>query len=178
MSNGTFLYTTQLTGSIGQQTATIPVLDAYYSNGVGFPSNGELLIPFWNASTSTWGCERILYGSVDYSAETFTVTTNGRGFKNTGTALGFGYANGPTSGNFNSTGTNCVITMAANHYLQTGMERFIRFTSAIGNWPANSLNGTYKITRVNDTNFTITLPVSLTATGTMEILPTIRVYTV
>ena len=167
-----------MTGSIGQQTATIPVLDAYYNNGVGFPTNGELLIPFWNASTSTWGCERILYGSVDYAAETFTVTTNGRGFKNTGTAPGFGYANGPESGNFNSTGTTCVITMGANHNLQTGMERFIRFTSAIGNNPTNSLNGTYKITRVSDTAFSISLPVSLTATGTMEILPTIRVYTV
>ena len=178
VSNSTFLYTTQLTGSIGQQTATIPVLDAYYNNGVGFPTNGELLIPFWNASTSTWGCERILYGSVDYAAETFTVTTNGRGFKNTGTAPGFGYANGPESGNFNSTGTTCVITMGANHNLQTGMERFIRFTSAIGNNPTNSLNGTYKITRVSDTAFSISLPVSLTATGTMEILPTIRVYTV
>jgi hypothetical protein len=178
VSNSTFLYTTQLTGSIGQQTATIPVLDAYYNNGVGFPTNGELLIPFWNASTSTWGCERILYGSVDYAAETFTVTTNGRGFKNTGTAPGFGYANGPESGNFNSTGTTCVIAMGANHNLQTGMERFIRFTSAIGNNPTNSLNGTYKITRVSDTAFSISLPVSLTATGTMEILPTIRVYTV
>ena len=178
VSNGTFLYTTQLTGAIGQQTATIPVLDAYYNNGVGFPTNGELLLPFWNASTSTWGCERILYGSVDYAAETFTVTTNGRGFKNTGTALGFGYANGPESGNFNSSGTNCVITMGSNHNLQTGMERFIRFTSAIGNWPTGSLNGTYKITRVSDTAFSISLPVSLTATGTMEILPTIRVYTV
>ena len=137
-----------------------------------------MLIPFWNASTSTWGCERILYGSVDYAAETFTVTTNGRGFKNTGTALGFGYANGPESGNFNSSGTNCVITMGSNHNLQTGMERFIRFTSAIGSWPTGSLNGTYKITRASDTAFSISLPVSLTATGTMEILPTIRVYTV
>ena len=68
--------------------------------------------------------------------------------------------------------------MGSNHNLQTGMERFIRFTSAIGNWPTGSLNGTYKITRVSDTAFSISLPVSLTATGTMEILPTIRVYTV
>ena len=167
-----------MTGSIGQQTATIPVLDAYYNNGVGFPTNGELLLPFWNASTSTWGCERILYGSVDYSAETFTVTTNGRGFKNTGTQLGYGYANGPETGNFNSTGSNCVITMGSNHNLQTGMERFIRFTSAIGTNPTGTLNGTYKITRISDLMFSITLPVNMTLTGTMEILPTIRVYTV
>ena len=178
VSNGVFLYTTQLTGSIGQQTATIPVLDAYYNNGIGFPSNGELLLPYWNSTEGVWGCERILYGSVDYNAETFTVTTNGRGFKYTGSAPGFGFANGPTSGNFNSTGTTCNITMNAVHNLQTGMERFIRFTSAIGSYPSTSLNGTYKITRTGDNTFSITLPVSLTATGSMEILPTIRVYTV
>ena len=179
VSNGVFLYTTQLTGSIGTQTATIPVLDAYYNSGVGFPTNGELLLPFWNTNTQTWGCERILYGSVDYSTNEFTVTTNGRGFKDTGTALGTGYANAPTTGTFSASGsTVCTITMAANHYLQTGMERFIRFTAAIGNYPSNSLNGTYKITRTGETTFQITLPVTLTATGSMEILPTIRVYTV
>ena len=178
ISNGVFLYTTQLTGSIGVQTATIPVLDAYYSNGIGFPSNGELIIPFWNATEQVWGCERILYGSVDYSTNEFTVTTNGRGYKNSGTQEGFGYANGPEAGNFNATGTTVNITMGANHNLQTGMERFIRFTSAIGSYPADSLNGTYKITKTGDTSFQITIPVSLTATGTMEILPTIRVYTV
>ena len=178
ISNGVFLYTTQLTGSIGVQTATIPVLDAYYNNGIGFPTNGELLLPFWNNAEQVWGCERILYGSVDYSTEEFTVTTNGRGYKNTGTQLGFGYANGPTAGNFNASGTTVTMTMGANHYLQTGMERFIRFTSAIGSYPTDSLNGTYKITRISDTTFSIQIPVSLTATGTMEILPTIRVYTV
>jgi hypothetical protein len=179
VSNGVFLYTTQLTGSIGTQTATIPVLDAYYNSGVGFPTNGELLLPFWNTNTQTWGCERILYGSVDYSTNEFTVTTNGRGFKDTGTALGTGYANAPTTGTFAASGsTVCTITMAANHYLQTGMERFIRFTAAIGDYPSNSLNGTYKITRTGETTFQITLPVTLTATGSMEILPTIRVYTV
>ena len=168
-----------MTGSIGTTTATIPVLDAYYSNGVGFPTNGELLIPFWNNAEQIWSCERILYGSVDYSAETFTVTTNGRGYKNTGTDLGEGYANAPTAGTFVASGSTTVaITMGANHYLQTGMERFIRFTSAIGNYPTDSLNGTYKITRTGDTTYTITLPVNLTASGTMEILPTIRVYTV
>ena len=178
ISNGVFLYTTQLTGNIGVQTATIPVLDAYYNNGIGFPTNGELLLPYYNTTTANWSCERILYGSVDYSAETFTVTTNGRGYKATGTQLGFGYANGPTAGAFNASGTGVNITMGNNHYLQTGMERFIRFTSAIGSYPADSLNGTYKITRTGDTTFQITLPVSLTASGTMEILPTIRVYTV
>ena len=179
ISNGVFLYTTQLTGSIGTTTATIPVLDAYYTNGVGFPTNGELLIPFWNNAEQVWGCERILYGSVDYSTEEFTVTTNGRGYKNTGTALGTGYANAPTAGTFVASGsTSVAITMGANHYLQTGMERFIRFTSAIGSYPTDSLNGTYKITRTGDTTYTITLPVNLNASGTMEILPTIRVYTV
>ena len=179
VSNGVFLYSTQLTGSIGTTTATIPVLDAYYDNGVGFPTNGELLLPFWNNTTQTWGCERILYGSVDYSAETFTVTTNGRGYKKSGSGTGVGYANGPTSGTFVASGTTTVnITMGANHYLQTGMERYIRFTSAVGAYTSTSLNGTYKITRTGDTTFNITLPVNLTASGNMEILPTIRVYTV
>ena len=178
ISNGVFLYSTQLTGSIGTTTAVLPVLDAYYNNGIGFPTNGELFLPYYNLATSSWSCERILYGSVDYGTEEFTVTTGGRGYKGTGTGAGVGYANGPTSGTFNASGTNVAITMGANHYLQTGMERYIRFTSAIGNYPANSLDGTYKITRTGDATFNITLPVSLTASGNMEILPTIRVYTV
>ena len=178
ISNGVFLYTTQLTGQIGVQTATIPVLDAYYNNGIGFPTNGELILPYYNTTTETWGAERILYGSVDYATNEFTVTTNGRGYKNSGTQLGFGYANGPTAGNFNAVNRTVTITMGANHYLQTGMERFIRFTSAIAPYPSDSLNGTYKITRISDTTFSIQVPVSLTAAGTMEILPTIRVYTV
>ena len=178
ISNGVFLYTTQLTGSIGVQTATIPVLDAYYNNGIGFPTNGELLLPYYNTTTETWGAERILYGSVDYATNEFTVTTNGRGYKATGTQLGFGYANGPTAGNFSALNRTVTMTMGANHYLQTGMERFIRFTSSIAPYPTDSINGTYKITRISDTTFSIQIPVSLTATGTMEILPTIRVYTV
>ena len=178
ISNGVFLYTTQLTGSIGVQTATIPVLDAYYNNGIGFPTNGELLLPYYNTTTETWGAERILYGSVDYATNEFTVTTNGRGYKATGTQLGFGYANGPTAGNFSALNRTVTMTMGANHYPQTGMERFIRFTSSIAPYPTDSLNGTYKITRISDTTFSIQIPVSLTATGTMEILPTIRVYTV
>ena len=178
ISNGVFLYTTQLTGQIGVQTATIPVLDAYYNNGIGFPTNGELILPYYNTTTETWGAERILYGSVDYATNEFTVTTNGRGYKNSGTQLGFGYANGPTAGNFNAVNQTVTMTMGANHYLQTGMERFIRFTSAIAPYPSDSLNGTYKITRISDTTFSIQIPVSLTAAGTMEILPTIRVYTV
>ena len=167
-----------MTGSIGVQTATIPVLDAYYNNGIGFPTNGELLLPYYNTTTETWGAERILYGSVDYATNEFTVTTNGRGYKATGTQLGFGYANGPTAGNFSALNRTVTMTMGANHYLQTGMERFIRFTSSIAPYPTDSLNGTYKITRISDTTFSIQIPVSLTATGTMEILPTIRVYTV
>ena len=119
-----------------------------------------------------------MYGSVDYGTEEFTVTTGGRGYKGTGASAGVGYANGPTAGTFNASGTGVSITMGADHYLQTGMERYIRFTSAVGSYPSTSLNGTYKITRTGDATFQITLPVSLTASGTMEILPTIRVYTV
>ena len=178
ISNGVFLYSTQLTGSIGTTTAIIPVLDAYYNNGIGFPTNGELFLPYYNLTTSSWSCERILYGSVDYGTEEFTVTTGGRGYKGTGASAGVGYANAPTAGTFNASGTGVSITMGADHYLQTGMERYIRFTSAVGSYPSTSLNGTYKITRTGDATFQITLPVSLTASGTMEILPTIRVYTV
>ena len=98
-------------------------------------------------------CERILYGSVDYCTNEFTVTTNGRGYKNTGTQLGFGYANESKLETLVLLVHRCYTT-GANHYLQTGMERFIRFTSAIGSYPADSLNGTYKITRTGDTTFT------------------------
>ena len=176
VSNGVFLYTTQLISNIGAATATIPVLDAYYNAGVGFPTNGEIMIPFWNSSENVWGVERILYGSVDYSTNEFNGQV--RGYKGTGPSAGVGHAITVDTGTFSSSGTLCTITMGAAHNLQTGMERYIKFTSAIGSYPATSLNGTYKVTRTADQTFTIVLPVSLTASGNMEILPTVRVYTV
>ena len=176
VSNGVFLYTTQLISNIGTTTATIPVLDAYYNAGVGFPTNGEIMIPFWNSGDSVWGVERILYGSVDYSTNEFNGQV--RGYKGTGPSAGVGHAITVEAGTFSSSGTLCTITMGAAHNLQTGMERYIKFTSAIGSYPATSLNGTYKVTKTADQTFTIELPVSLTASGNMEILPTVRVYTV
>ena len=191
VSNGVFLYTTQLTSNISATATTINVLDAYYNGGVGFPSQGQIMIPFWNSTAGVWGVERILYGSVDYGANTFTVTTNGRGHKDTGPSLGTGHAISIQQGSYNSADTSVTVngvlrssslvtaTMGANHNLLTGMERYIKFTSGQGSYPATSLNGTYRITKTGDTTFTFTIPVGLAATGeSLEILPTVRVYVV
>ena len=92
LSNSNFLYTTQLTASINSTDTSISVENAYFNNGQGFPNQGELLIPYWNSSASVWSTERILYSTVDYNSNVFTVTTNGRGNKRTGPSTGVGHA--------------------------------------------------------------------------------------
>ena len=163
------------------------------NSGIGFPSQGEILIPYWNAVESVWGAERILYGSVDYSTNQFTVTTNGRGHQDTGPSLGVGHAINVETGTYASvikTGnawTNGIqtsyntsevtATMAANHNRETGEEVYIQFLS--GTVSGTDLDGTYKIKKTGATTFTVEIPVALAVSGqNLQILPTVRVYTV
>ena len=188
VSNGIFLYTTHLDAAINATDTTINVVDAYYNGGIGFPSQGEILIPYWNSTGQVWGAERILYGSVDYNTNQFTVTTNGRGWKRTGPSLGVGHAISIETGTYTSVNTTTdakypkskvTATMGANHNLQTGMERYIQFTSGLGSYPATSLNTSYKITKTADNQFEFEIPVNLAVSGqSLQILPTVRVYTV
>ena len=178
ISNSNFLYTTQLTSSIGPTDTQIPTLNAYYGSGQGFPNQGELLIPYWNSSASVWSTERILYGTVDYSTEVFTVTVGGRGNKRTGPSAGVGNQINVENGTYSANGTTVNVTMSGFHYLTTGMERYFRFTSfGNANYPSGSLDGTYRVTRTGDTTLQITVPVALNETGqSIQILPTIRIY--
>ena len=193
ISNVNFLYTTHLDASLTATDTTVNVLNAYYNAGIGFPSQGEILIPYWNAVESVWGAERILYGSVDYSTNQFTVTTNGRGHQDTGPSLGVGHAINVETGTYASvikTGnawTNGIqtsyntsevtATMAANHNRETGEEVYIQFLS--GTVSGTDLDGTYKIKKTGATTFTVEIPVALAVSGqNLQILPTVRVYTV
>ena len=138
------------------------------------------MIPYWNGTN--WSVERILYGTVDYNANTFTVTTNGRGYKRTGPSTGVGHAINIENGTWSANGVVVSVSMSGDHNLQTGMERYIKFTSggAVpggGGASYSNLDGVYKITRTGDQTFTITTTVALQETGqTLQIRPIVRLY--
>ena len=75
---------TYLTQSMTDSSTTINCKNIYYdtSQRIGFPDEGEVLIPFYDttASKNRWNVERILYGSRNTSANTITVATGGRGY--------------------------------------------------------------------------------------------------
>ena len=178
LSNSNFLYTTQLTASINSTDTSISVENAYFNNGQGFPNQGELLIPYWNSSASVWSTERILYSTVDYNSNVFTVTTNGRGNKRTGPSPGVGHAISIENGTYDANGFVVNVNMGGAHYLETGMERYFRFTS-FGNaqFASEALDGTYRVTKTGSNTLQFTSPVALNETGqSIQILPTIRVY--
>ena len=180
ISNGRFLYSAILSSSITDTATTIPCQDFGYDAGEGFPSNGQIMIPYWNGTN--WSVERILYGTVDYNANTFTVTTNGRGYKRTGPSLGVGHNISIENGTWSANGVVVSVSMSSDHNLQTGMERYIKFTSggAVpggGGATYSNLDGVYKITRTGDQTFTITTTVALQETGqTLQIRPIVRLY--
>ena len=181
ISNGRFLYTAILSSSITSTAQTIPCQDFGYDAGEGFPSNGEIMIPYWNGTN--WSVERILYGTVDYNANTFAVTTNGRGYKRTGPSLGVGHDINIENGTWTANGTTISVTMSGDHNLETGMERYIFFTSggtvpgSSGTLSYSSLNGVYRITKTGDATFTITSTVALQETSaTLQIRPIVRLY--
>ena len=59
-------------------------VNIYYdtSQKIGFPDEGEVLIPFYDTSVTPnrWNMKRILYGAKDTSGNTLTVATGGRGY--------------------------------------------------------------------------------------------------
>ena len=82
ISNSLALGCTYLTSSITDSSTTLNCKNIYYdtSQRIGFPDEGEVLIPFYDTTVTPnrWNVERILYGSRNTSANTITVATGGR----------------------------------------------------------------------------------------------------
>ena len=146
-------------------TTTINLQNVYFDSSQknGFPDEGEVLIPFYNATESVWSCERILYGSKDISNNTLTVATNGRGFDGTTAA-----AHEVVTGSYSSTGTAVSVTTNSAHYLSTGQRIYLDFTSGTG------FDGTYIVTVVNAQVFTVEFPFARTTSGNVSLLPEVR----
>ena len=168
ISNSTPLANTYLSASISDTATTITAENVFWngSQQIGFPDEGEILIKVWNGSA--WTVERILYGSRDVSANTFTVATNGRGYRGTGPSTGVGIANTIVTGTYSSSGTACTVTTSSNHNLSTGMEIYLKHTSGDG------FDGSYKVTVTTANTFTVEYPFARTATGNVSLLPEIR----
>ena len=120
------------------------------------------MIPFYNATESVWSCERILYGSKDISNNTLTVATNGRGFDGTTAA-----AHEVVTGSYSSTGTAVSVTTNSAHYLSTGQRIYLDFSGT-------GFDGTYIVTVTGATTFTVVFPFSRTTSGTVSLLPEVR----
>ncbi len=168
VSNSNALGNTYLSASISATATTITAENVYWntSQRIGFPDDGEILIKVWDGSA--WTVERIQYGSRDLAANTFTVATNGRGYRGTGPSLGVGLANTIVTGSYSSSGTACTVTTSGSHNLSTGDLIYLKHTSGTG------FDGEYKVTVTNVTTFTVEYPFARTATGNVSLLPQIR----
>ena len=164
LSNSLNLATTYLTQTIDASATTINLQNVYFDSSQknGFPDEGEVLIPFYNATESVWSCERILYGSKDISNNTLTVATNGRGFDGTTAA-----AHEVVTGSYSSTGTAVSVTTNSAHYLSTGQRIYLDFSGT-------GFDGTYIVTVTGATTFTVVFPFSRTTSGTVSLLPEVR----
>lgn len=124
------------------------------------------MIPVY--SGGRWRVERILYGSRDLNANTFTVATNGRGNFNTGPSLGVGYDINVVTGSYTSSGTLCTVNTSGAHNYITGMSVYLKHTSGTG------FDGSYKVNVTSTTQFTVEYPFARTTSGSISILPEIR----
>ena len=164
LSNSLSLATTYLTQTIDASATTINLKNVYFDSSQknGFPDEGEILIPFYNSAESVWSVERILYGAKDVSANTLTVATGGRGNEGTTAA-----AHTVVTGTYTSTGTAVSITTNAAHFLSTGQRIYIDFSGT-------GFDGTYIVTVTGATTFTVEFPFSRTTSGTVSLLPEVR----
>ena len=131
VSNSLALGTTYLTTSINDTDTTLQCRNIYYdtSQKIGFPDEGEVLIPFYDTSVTPnrWNVERILYGAKDTSGNTLTVATGGRGYRLT-TAAAHNVITATYAVRQDS--TIVTVTTSSNHYFTTGENRvFLDFTS-------------------------------------------------
>ena len=96
------------------------------------------------------------------SANTLTVATGGRGNEGTTAA-----AHTVVTGTYTSTGTAVSITTNAAHFLSTGQRIYIDFSGT-------GFDGTYIVTVTGATTFTVEFPFSRTTSGTVSLLPEVR----
>jgi len=131
VSNSLALGTAYLTTSINETDTTLQCSNIYYdtSQKIGFPDEGEVLIPFYDTSVTPnrWNVERILYGAKNTSSNTLTVATGGRGYRLTTAA-----AHNVITATYTVSQSSRVVTVttSANHNFTTGENRvFLDFTS-------------------------------------------------
>ena len=163
VSNTTALGTTYLASSISAVDTTLTCKNIYFntSQNIGFPDEGEILIPYWNGTL--WTVERILYGAKNTVANTLTVATGGRGYGGT-TASAITIQ----TGTYSSSGTVCTVNTGTAHNLVTGMSIYLDHTSGTG------FDGSYNITVATSNTFTVEYPFSRTTSGNVSLLPQVR----
>ena len=174
ISNSLALGCTYLTSSITDSSTTLNCKNIYYdtSQRIGFPDEGEVLIPFYDTTVTPnrWNVERILYGSRNTSANTITVATGGRGYRGTTAA-----AHTVLTGTYSASGITCTVTTSATHNYVTGMKVFLDFTSGPTAEPINwGFDGEYAVTVTSGNTFTVEFPFSQTSSGNVSILPEVR----
>ena len=173
ISNSLALGTTYLTTSINSTDTTLQCQNIYFdtSQKIGFPDEGEVLIPFYDTSVTPnrWNVERILYGAKNTSSNTLTVATGGRGYRLTTAA-----AHSVLTATYTMSQSSRIVTVttSANHNFTTGENRvFLDFTSGTnivqtdGNAadPSNNYityipkDGLYDVTVTGVQTFTITI---------------------
>ena len=82
ISNSNALGSSYLTSSITDSSTTLNLQNVFWNNDqrIGFPDEGQVIIPYYDLANSRWTCERILYGNRDLVANTLSVATGGRGY--------------------------------------------------------------------------------------------------
>ena len=165
ISNSNALGSSYLTSSITDSSLTLNLQNVFWNNDqrIGFPDEGQVIIPYYDVANSRWTCERILYGNRDLVNNTITVSTGGRGYAGT-TASAINIV----TGTYTSSGTTCTVTTSGDHYLSTGQRIYLDHTSGDG------FDGSYVVTVASATEFTVQYPFSRTASGNVSLLPEVR----
>jgi len=165
ISDSEMLANTYLTTTITAASTTLNLTNVWYdvSQKNGFADEGEVLIPYYDAGTSAWTVERILYGAKNTSANTLTVATGGRGYGGTTAS-----AIAVTTGTYSSSGTTCTVTTSGAHNLVSGMSIYLQHTSGTG------FDGSYTVSVTGATGFTVQYPFSRSTSGNISLLPEVR----
>ena len=174
ISNSKNLSASYLTSTLSQSGTTINLQNVWYDSNQknGFPTEGEVLIPFYDSVNSVWCTERILYGASDTSGNTLTVATDGRGYLGTTAA-----AHNVVTGTYtvSQSSKTLTVTTSGAHNLSTGQRIYLDFTSGTnvvqtdGNVadPSNDFityipkGRLYNVTVTGGQSFTITIPEEL-----------------
>ena len=169
LSNSLSLGSSYLTSTLSQSATTINLQNVYFNSTqkIGFPDEGEVLIPFYDTSITPnrWNVERILYASKDISGNTLTVATGGRGYEGTTAA-----AHTVLTGTYAATApsTTCTVSVGSVHNLSTGQRIYLDCTSGTG------FDGLYTVTVTGTQTFTVEFPFPRTASGNVSLLPEVR----